>query len=91
MQILEELEDQSEIKMGIRSNKDKTKRNISFWSWRKGEQTQIREERRKEEEEEEEEEDHMYGYMSWVVWDLLSSVWKSVDFCIIVWICVVLV
>ena len=29
--------------------------------------------------------------MSWVVWDLLSSVWKSVDFCIIVWICVVLV
>ena len=31
-----------------------------------------REERRKEEEEEEE--DHMYGYMSWVVWDLLSSV-----------------
>ena len=34
-----------------------------------------REERRKEQEE-----DHMYGYMSWVVWDLLSSVWKSVDF-----------
>ena len=50
-----------------------------------------REKRRKEEEEEEEEEDHRYGYMSWVVWDLLSSVWKSVDFCIIVWICVVLV
>ena len=47
-----------------------------------------REERRNEEEEEE---DHRYGYMSWVVWDLLISVWKSVDFCIIVWICVVLV
>ena len=41
--------------------------------------TDKREERRKEEEEEEEE-DHMYGYMSWVVWDLLSSVWKSIDF-----------
>ena len=25
--------------------------------------------------------------MPWVVWDLLSSVWKSVDFCIIVWMC----
>ena len=50
-----------------------------------------REERRKEEEEEEEEEDQMYGYMSWVVWDLLSSVRKSIDFFIIVWICVVLV
>ena len=22
----------------------------------------------------------LYGYMSWVVWDLLSSVWKSIDF-----------
>ena len=41
--------------------------------------------KKEEEEEEEEEEDHKYGYMSWVVWDLLSSVWKSVDFCIIVW------
>ena len=39
-----------------------------------------REEKRNEEEEEEEEEDHRYGCMSWVVWDLLSSVWKSVDF-----------
>ena len=46
--------------------------------------TDKREERRKEEEEEEEE-DHRYEYMSWVVWDLLSYVWKKVDSCIIVW------
>ena len=39
-------ERKSEIKKGIKSNKDKTKRNISFWSWRKREQKQIREKRR---------------------------------------------
>ena len=71
MQILEELEDQSERKRGIRSNKDNTKRNISFWVLEKERaNTDKKEEKRKEEEEEkEEEEDHRYGYMSWVVWN----------------------
>ena len=58
---------------------DKTKINISFWSWRE------REEKKKEEEEEEE--DHMYGYMSWVVWNLSISM----DTCLVLYGSLVLV
>ena len=61
-------ERKNEIKKGIRSNKDKTKINISFWSWRKGEQKQIREKRRegkknkkRREERRKGKEDHRYG------------------------------
>ena len=50
-------ERKSEIKKGIRSNKDKTNINISFWSWIKIERAKMEkgEVKRKEEEEEEEE------------------------------------
>ena len=55
-----------------------------------GKKKKRREERRKGKE------DHRYGTMSicmetMCVWNLLSSVWKSIDFCTIVWICLVLV
>ena len=59
------MEDQSEIKKGIRSNKDKTKINISFWSWRKREQKWKEEEEKEEEKRRKKEgrkkEDHRYG------------------------------
>ena len=60
---------ESEIK------RDKTEMKISFWSWRKGEQTRIREKRRerkkkkkiKEKKKEgKEKEDHRYGIRVWI-------------------------
>ena len=32
----------------------------------------------------------LYGYLSRVVWDLLSFVWKSIEVCTIVWVCLFL-
>ena len=64
-------ERKSEIQRGIRSNEDKTKINISFWSWRKGKQKRIREKRREgkkkkkiREERRKGKEDHRYGTMN---------------------------
>ena len=68
-------------KKGIRSNKDKTKINISFWSWKKREQKWKKKRRRREKKRRKKERkkkitgmelrnltmEFEYGYMSWVV------------------------